>query len=136
MSLDQSRLLRTTSLLIALSGRHPRQLIKQSRRSKERYVSGAVVTLRGSYAVDFISSFGVLSLFYSANFRGFKQTLPNESSSLCPRHLSFFLGARRAFDTGLLGFEDNGLFCHIITSFSKPDYSGTCARGLRLPIYS
>ena len=136
MSIDQSRILGAASLLSILSGQSPCQLFKFSRRSKERKLSGGFVTLRGARALKAISSFKALSLFYSANFRGFKSTTPNKSSSFCPKHLSFFLGARRAFDTGLLGFEDNGIFCHFVISFSSPDYSDTITRGLRLPVYS
>ena len=133
---DQHRLLGVATLLGCLSGRSPSQLFKVSRRSKERLLCGARVTLRKAEALNAISALRTLSFYYSVNFRGFNQTTPNKSASLSPKHLGFFLGARRAFDTGLLGFEDSGLAAHIVFSFTSVDAGSTTLRGLRAPVYA
>jgi hypothetical protein len=134
--LEKQRILGATALLLSLCGYSPRQLFKISQRFKEKKLSGSLITLRGIKAVNFLSKLKTFSFFYSSNFKGFKQPLPNKSVSFCPKHLSFFLGARRAFDTGLLGFEDNGLFCHVVITLSNQDDSNIISRSLRLPIYT
>lgn len=136
LSRDQFRLLGASALLTVLSGRSPCQLFRVNQRSNERLLCGGRVTLRNSKSLAALSSLRTLAFFYSANFRGFQRTSPNKSTSIRPRHLSFFLGARRAFDTGLLGFEDSGIIGHVVISLSNPDASDTLLRGFKIPTYA
>lgn len=135
LSLSARTLLGTTVLLLSLSGSKPILLIKTSRRTKESVVSGVKLKLRSKQALHFLVALRALSFFYSYNFRGFQENPPNSTQSLSLRHLSFFKGLNRAFDNGLLGFEDDSLLAFMQVSHSSRHVAcSALLRALRLPI--
>jgi len=108
-TLSTRTLLGTSVLLLSLTGSKPTLLIKTNRRTKESFVSGVKIRVRGKKAVKFLLSLRSISFYYSFNFRGFLINPPNPTQSLTLKHLSYFRGLNRAFDTGILGFEDENL---------------------------
>ena len=133
-ALSTRTLLGTSVLLLALTGSKPTLLIKTSRRTKESFVSGTKIRVRGKKALYFLLALRSTAFYYSFNFRGFLVNPPNPTQSLTLSHLSYFRSLNRAFDTGILGFEDDGLSAFLQISHSNNEGCSTLLRAARLPI--
>ena len=133
-ALSTRTLLGTSVLLLALTGAKPTLLIKTSRRTKESFVSGTKIKVRGKEALDFLVSLRSTAFYYSFNFRGFLVNSPNPTQSLTLKHLSYLRSLNRAFDTGILGFEDDGLSAFLQISHSNGEGCSTLLRAARLPM--
>lgn len=109
LSTNRLALLNCAVSLIALTAARPIFLVKTSRRTKTASVSGARIRVRRTRALTSIDSLKVLSFYYAVNFRGFTKTPLNKTQNIALRHVGFSRQLFRAFDYGLMGFEDEDL---------------------------
>ena len=135
LSTNRLALLNCAISIIALTSARPVFLVKTSRRTKTTSVSGARIKMRGIRALTSIESLRVLSFYYAVNFRGFAKPPFNKTHNFSLRHIGFSRQLFRAFDSGLMGFEDEDLQA-FLQIYSKGICIGDSItpRALRLPM--
>ena len=132
---NNTRLLSAFSFISSLTGKSPFRFFKKNRRTKEQYVAGGVIVLRGKHALNFLISLRVLAFYKALNFKGFRHTLPNKTVSFTLKHIGFYVGSLRAFDNNLMDLQKNTTFAHVNVLYSEPDLGLTVLRSLGLPFY-
>ena len=123
------------SMLASISSAPSRVSVRVNRRSKESFLAGSFVTLRGARAYAALQSLLVFSFYNSANFKGLIGSSREVSISYRLGHLEFFLGSAKAFNGDLMGFSDDTSVNFMGVSFTREGSAVFFLRGLRLPAY-
>lgn len=123
------------ALVSSISGATPACSYRYNKRYRRRFLAGAKVTLRRNGALSALFCMNTFLFYRSVNFRGFAKSPDNVTAGYQLGPLSFFRAASRAYDEGLLGFDDDSLDAFLSVSFSASGAAPFFLRGLRVPVY-